>query len=59
MSDADFRAAYHLLERTIALLDSPAGTTPDHQQRAARCLLLEIDLLRARIGQPPVDSQRN
>jgi hypothetical protein len=59
MSDADFCAAFRLLERTIALLEAPAAVGAEDPRRALGRLLLEIDLLRARIGQPAAESLRN
>jgi hypothetical protein len=59
MSDADFCAAFRLLERTITLLDTAAGGDPGEHRRAIGRLLLEIDLLRARLGQPAAESRRN
>lgn len=58
MTAADFRDALHLLDSAIALLRrSPRPS--ENSRRELRELSVQFDLLRARLGQPQPEWQRN
>jgi hypothetical protein len=59
MTPVDFRDALNLLDSALALIDRRDHSDPDAVRRRLRSIARELDLLRARLGQPAAELQRN
>ena len=59
MSEAEYREAIRLLDRALDVVNKRDGSRTARLRKRIRALSLEVDLLRARLVQPPARLQRN
>jgi hypothetical protein len=59
MTPADYLDALRLLNSSLALVEKQQARSPAALRRRIRRLSLQMDLLRARLRQPPTYLQRN
>jgi hypothetical protein len=59
MSTTDYRDALRLLNTALDVVEKRHVGRPQRLRRRLRAISLELDLLRARLHQPPVSLRRN